>query len=306
MKLSNTVAILAAAALVTAFSWSPVDARAERPRGDRSRTEAPQQRGERAERGERPERGQWAERQARGEGAVERAQERRTERTPPAAAVSPGAMTAVSGEDPIEAAARPYMRPFWQNERISSALELSEEQLATLKESHEKMSGELRETFRPPVRILNSIQEQLNSDSADLETILESVDRLAENRAQRHRAILTHVVNVKNTLSKEQEDRLRGLAERIAQGSEARPDMPERPRPQMTRMSPEVRQEIGVMVRDGATPDEIREYLEEAGISRDEINRMVEGVREMRQNRGEGADNPRMRERMERRVQPRD
>lgn len=308
MKLSNAVTILAATALVASISWAPVEARSERPRGDRSRVQAVEQpRGDRAERPERPARGERQAREAREDRDVREALPG-TERPSGRMSVpSPGAanpMAFATGDDPVEAAARPYMRPFWQNDRIANALELNEEQVEALKTSHEEMSGKLRETFRAPVQHLRAIQGQLDGDSADLDAILESVDRLAENRAQRHRAILTHVVNVKNTLSADQEDRLRSIGERLAEQAQERPDIPERPRPQMTRIEPEVRREIGNMVRDGATPDEVREYLSEAGVDQHEIDRMVEGVRQMRQNRG-GEDAPRVRENTNRRIQPR-
>lgn len=227
MKPMNLVSVLAATLLMTAFTWGTAEARRERVRDEGARAEWLQQRGER---GERPERG--AERWQRGEAP---AMERRGEQAGP----PPQGPAAQQADDPIEAAVRPYMRPFWQNERLANALSLSEEQLEALKTSHEELTEKLQEAQGAPAAHHETIREEMAKDEPDLEVVLDAFDKLAELRGERQRAMLSHAVVVKNTLTPEQEAILRRAAARLgAQQVErgpgvgaGRPDLPERPGP---------------------------------------------------------------------------
>lgn len=238
MKLLKIATIAFAA---STFSLATLSAAEAQPRWERG--------GERpawGEQGERPARGDRDAQRERTERRAEAGQwgteaprvQARGEVAPRGPAEAPG----LRGEgEPLLLLAGPYARPFWQNERLAERLQLSDEQIADLKATHESVRSQLEATQREQAAARESLRLALDADSPDLDTVLAAGERLNATRAEHQRLLLTQVVKVKKILTAEQEQALKEAAERLGAMAmrerlgAGRPDGPaaggERPQP---------------------------------------------------------------------------
>lgn len=121
-------------------------------------------------------------------------------------------------------AAAALMIPFWQNEGVVEKLALSESQITALSESHALAKEKLQESEGSIREAGKALREEMGRDNPDFAAASALLDRLTEATNEKGKIVLGHAVVVKNVLTSEQEEALKGHARgaREEHGPEAR------------------------------------------------------------------------------------
>jgi len=204
------------------------------------------------------------------------------------------------GPDFLGAPFRPfalYLKPFWDNERIAEALELSEDQIASLEESGEITQEALESTEGSILQALAALKEELEKDNPDLSTTLSLSDEVTAALDEKSENVLGHVVTVKTVLTVEQEEklkeivrqRIRGEVRRGGRGVPRRGGSPTPGGPG----GPDIEEfrnlmdEVRTTLQEGGTLDDVRALLEANDVPPKRVERIVKGIERRIERRGD-------------------
>lgn len=169
------------------------------------------------------------------------------------------------------------MTPFWQRDAIAEKLQLTEEQLAGLEESHAVAREELQATRGSVRDAMEAVKEELEKDNPDLDTVYELQEAVNAELDGKAKTILGHVVTVKTILTAEQEETLRELRDQVrprgprGPGAFGGPGVPGSD-------SGNIQNEIRELIQNGATYEEVEEYLATAEVPEGMVDRILSRV----------------------------
>ncbi len=170
------------------------------------------------------------------------------------------------------------MFPFWENDEIADELELSEDQIDAMAESHALLTEQLEDTQGSIADAGGALKEEMEKDSPDASTVNELIDELTEATNEKSRIILGHAVVVKNVLTEEQEDELPGVSRELMR--EFRGDLRD------------LRQEIRQTLVEGGTLDDVAAVIDSYELPEplgEIVYNMTERLLERRESRPEDA-----------------
>lgn len=164
--------------------------------------------------------------------------------------------------------------PFWENDQIAEDLELTDEQIEALEESHEIMKEGLEASKGSMIDLGKQLKEEMEKDSPNAATVNDLLDQITAEGNEKARLLLGHVVVVKNVLTEEQEEALPDAAKAVFR--EHRDDLSE------------LRRDIRETLRDGGTIDDVAAVIDSYELPEplgDIALKMTERILEHRNNR---------------------
>ncbi|MEQ8821237.1 MAG: hypothetical protein RLY93_13430 [Sumerlaeia bacterium] len=192
------------------------------------------------------------------------------------------------GPEGPEGPRHPHARlllPFWENPEIVEAIELTDSQIALLEDSLEVTSDTLAVLKEEAKDLKGDLREVLEQDAPELDAVYAAVDAKAVVRVGIEKAVLGHVVVVKNVLSAEQEEALKQFLR-----DRERPDRPGREGRDAIN---DIREELRGYLEDGVLTEEEWAAIDEilAPLPEGMQDRIREGI-ERRLNRRDGSTPP--------------
>ncbi len=160
------------------------------------------------------------------------------------------------GGGPLEGAIGHAMRslhPFWDDDNLTTDLNLSVEQIASLEESHELTKTKLEETEGSVRDAGETLREEMQKDSPDIAVVNGLVDTLTEATNEKAKIVLGHAVVVKNVLTAEQEETLKKNARHGG--------------PESAGELRQLLQEVRGIVHNGGTLDDVKQAIDDSDLS---------------------------------------
>lgn len=158
---------------------------------------------------------------------------------------------------------------FWENDRISGELNLTEEQVKLLDETHTRTHDAMEALRTDADKHREAVREEMDKDKPSLDKVNELAEQAGKFHEQRLKLMLGHRVAVKNILSAEQIEKL----------DEARKEFGRE-------RGPKAFKEMRERFRAIESPEELEAALDQRGVPDERRERIRQMWERMRNNQG--------------------
>ncbi len=196
---------------------------------------------------------------------------------------------------------------FWDNERIAKRLDLSDQQVEALAESHQITKETIQSTREELQTLRRQMREEMSKETPELDRVYELFDQISALQNQNRRSSLGHMVAVRGILTADQQEEVGNIRRHMVRQNADRPATPDRPERPARPNRPdrpgqpdrpmnldrdamaEHHQNIRQILQDGGNSEDVKKYLESNDIPSEARDRVLRRVESMDADRPAGA-----------------